>query len=352
VTVERRILVEVDATNPIVPSLVEDIRSFAARAEKAMPGERVDVVRYEAVSTQLETLAAAALARGARSIEIPDPTPESEGHCFIDGKEAVRRYDAEFARRVPAANDAEVILVELSLPLTPGIVKRVLVERPGPPPVAETWAADEGVTGRRAVAARFRAQLEGVLANESGAALSPSGVSNSVLTEVLREFVARTDGPRVDAPVIYRDGSFANPFPLRSLELASEVSTMAHVMRFALLSIRHAEMDAVVDGAWLRNTEVSRPRPAGETDSIVYEISRRQLSQLTQAGPTLVYLYQTGFEAAVVAFYRAVVHHLLESPHTLAVVPMFFRRTAPTKVRSVAGYEQQATFVEGRPWTL
>jgi hypothetical protein len=77
-------------------------------------------------------------------------------------------------------------------------------------------------------------------------------------------------------------------------------------LRFALLSIRHTEMDAVVHGAWLRNAEVSRPMPAAQTDDLVYEISRTQLLELTSGGSRRVriHLYQTGLETAVVGFYK------------------------------------------------
>ncbi|MCA1673889.1 MAG: hypothetical protein LC799_17370, partial [Actinobacteria bacterium] len=68
--------------------------------------------------------------------------------------------------------------------------------------------------------------------------------------------------------------------------------------------------------------------------------------------PVLMYLYQTGLDAAVVGIYRAVVEHLLDLPGSLAVVPMYFRRQPSGRANAdiVAGYEQQSVFAEGTLW--
>ena len=127
-------------------------------------------------------------------------------------------------------------------------------------------------------------------------------------------------------PVEYRDGSrSAHPFPLRALPLKGQLPACSLELRFALLSIRHTEMDAVVDGAWLRNAEVSRPRPAGQTDDLVYDITRSQLAELCRGEAHVrLYLYQTGLETAVVGFYKALVDHLLSHPGSVSVQPMYY----------------------------
>jgi len=109
-------------------------------------------------------------------------------------------------------------------------------------------------------------------------------------------------------------------------------------------------MDAVVDGAFLRNAEVSRPRPAAVTDDFVYETSRTQLSQLTDGGRrrVLLHIYQTGLDTAVMGFYRAVVGHLLVSPYSVSVVPMYYVASAASD-----GLSQEARFrPDNRPWTM
>ena len=89
-------------------------------------------------------------------------------------------------------------------------------------------------------------------------------------------------------------------------------------------------MDTVVHGAWLRNSQVSQQRPAAQTDDLVYDLSRQQLFALTAKGnrPIRVHMYQTGFEPAVVGFYRALTDHLLEFPRSVAVQPMYYQQSA------------------------
>jgi hypothetical protein len=116
------------------------------------------------------------------------------------------------------------------------------------------------------------------------------------------------------------------------------------VLRLALLSIRHTEMDAVVDGAWLRNADVSKPRTAAQTDDYVYYQSVKQLDELTAGGQQRVrlYLFQTGLETAVVGFFRAAVEFLASHPGCLEIIPMFFTKNPRTEPSDgdFAGYER------------
>ena len=163
----------------------------------------------------------------------------------------------------------------------------------------------------------------------------------------MRDYVAGTPDTRIDATIAYRDGSAASyPFPLRCLPLADTAPASADIeLHVALLSIRHTDMDPVVDGAWLRNSEVSRPRPAAQTDDFVYGTSLTQLDALTDSGhrTALLHLYQTGLDTAIVGFYRAVTVHLLAHPGTLAVIPMFAAVPRP-------GTPDTTRFRPGRPW--
>lgn len=358
---ERSILVAVPRTREGT-DLVGDIVSAAERADKAEPGDRGDVVRYESLSVQLESLAHRAIAEGAQFETLSEPVADGTGFCFED--RSVARDPGRLSRRLPgpAADLAKswserAIVVELREAFAPGTVAAPAEARRAPAP-SESWRAEGDATGRRALEQRFRSQLQTLV--ERGPderepardyAITPAGVHNRVLTEVLREFVTGSPGTRLGAPVVYRDGSrAANLFPLCCLELAPDPpGEVDYSLSLALLSIRHTEMDPVVDGAWLRNAEVSRPRPAALTDDFVYETSMTQFAALTDGGLRRVALriYQTGLEPATVGFYRAVVDHLLEHPHSLSVVPMFFASGA-----SEGGVAREASFRPGDPWTL
>ena len=360
-SVERSILVTLPRTAAI-GELLEDIVSAAERAEGADPGERVDVLRYEGLSVQLESVAHRAMAAGAEHRIVPEPFLADPGFCFEAAE--VRRDPVRLAARLPASLAGMVegwgrdgVAVELRVPFGVGAAEPTEDVGPALRP-AEAWQAEGDAAGSRAIEQRFRRRLEALVAPGADAgepgrdrAINPAGVHNRIITQVLREFVAGASASRLEVPVVYRDGSEAeNPFPLRCLELGDELPVgVDQELHLALLSIRHTEMDPVVDGAWLRNAEVSRPRPAALTDDFVYATSMTQLRALTDEGRRRVtlHIYQTGLETAVVGFYRAVVAFALEHPGSVAVVPMFF-----TSAKGRAGVEEEARFEPGLPWAV
>ena len=362
-SVERSILVALSRTAAI-GELLGDIVSAAERAEGADPGERGDVLRYEDLSVQLESLAHRAMAEGAEHRIVPEPLPAGPGFCFEVAE--VRGAPARLAARLPSPLASMVedwgrdgVAVELRVPFGVGIGAAEPTEEVGPAlRPAEAWQAEGDVVGSRAIEQRFRRRLAALVAPGADAgepgrdrAINPAGVHNRIITQVLREFVTGAPGSRLDVPVVYRDGSeAANQFPLRCLELGDELpAAVDQELHLSLLSIRHTEMDPVVDGAWLRNAEVSRPRPAALTDDFVYATSMTQLRALTDEGRRRVtlHIYQTGLETAVVGFYRAVVAFALEHPGSVAVVPMFF---ASAKGRDRV--EDEVRFEPGLPWAV
>ena len=63
-SIERSLLVAVPRTAE-ASELIRDIVCAVERAQEADPGDRIDVVRYESLSVQLEALAYRALSDGA-----------------------------------------------------------------------------------------------------------------------------------------------------------------------------------------------------------------------------------------------------------------------------------------------
>lgn len=323
--------------DPGLAELLRDVEAAHRRAEKSEPGERTDIASYEALASALELRAANALFQGEGSQVTLPQRSSLTADLFLDADGAVT--------------------VALTLPLEQGVLIREALGQAAPEPAAIVEVRDD-IRGRRLVLERFRAQLDNAIAEpgkDRASALSPSGVHNRVLTEVLREYVQRQGKAGVSVPVVYRDGSRASAdFPFHCVELADTLSSDEAaradgtlILRLALLSIRHTEMDVVVDGAWLRNADVSKPRPAAQTDDYVYFQSAKQLNELTEGGQRKVrlYLFQTGLETAVVGFFRAVVEHLDRHPGQLEVVPMFFAKNARDDAgNEFAGYEH------GDPW--
>lgn len=304
-TLERATFVRIsEALAPTVRKLRQQGEAALRRSVKLPPGDRSEQRRYEGLQTAIERCAVMSLWAG-------------EPHCSGDeGPEAASTW---------ASHGAEI--VELRLPHAPGDTVQTGTPGVGPPAAARPWKSESPIA-REAMAERFRQSIEAALAEggAEAAAVRPSGVTNSVLTETLREFVNRREGDApIALPIRYIDGSSGPPFPFRAAPLSDAIPSGVRRLGFTLLSIRHVEMDGHVDGAWLRNAKVSQRRPAGHTDKLAYEISLRQLRALTLQGPLIIDMYQTGLETAVVGFYRAVAQHLIERPGTLAIAPHYYR---------------------------
>jgi len=336
-TIERSAFVVIPES--LTPQILElERRAGAAlrRAQKLSRGDRTEAIRFESIHAVIDQVAVAAMANGEPTVyssAAVDRVPG--GTSVLHGKLLDRKAIPE---EIVGWLAADRVVVELRMPHTPGetIVGGEIGH--GPPPPAMRWKSS-GHDLTTAARERFEFLLSVALNSPHGedGTIRPSDVSNTVLTECLRQNVEAQNGAeRVDLRVTYRDGSEGPRFPLRALQMSDDRPQKWRVLRFALMSIRHVDMDLVVDGAWLRNSKVSRPRPAGLTDEMVFDTSLRQLRCLDASVPTLICMYQTGLEPAIMGFYRAVVCHLIEHPRALAVVPYY--------------YQGDRGFVEGTTW--
>lgn len=311
-------------------------RSLAAfaRAAKAPAGERTDIVRHERAQSDLEALAIAARNHDAPRLLLSKPLALTVSALIESQGLIPARHQETVATWLQSGYTVVAAPCALALGATPATAKGE------PIPAKRRWPDGAGMRPVEAVTARFRGQVERAARREADGRVEPivpSGVANSVLTETLREFAASEPGrAAVDAPIVYRDGSAARPFPLGALPLSDTWEPRERLLKFSLLSIRHVELDHIVDGAWMRNIDVSRPRPTALTDSVVYTGSCEQLTALTRQGPVSLVIFQTGLEPAVVGLYRAVADHLRERPGSVEVLPCYYRAAGG--------------FAEGTPW--
>jgi hypothetical protein len=290
--------------------LQHSAQAALTRHRQAPIGDRTDAVRFEQLQTAIEEVAFEELdriQRGSPSTELSDT------------------------------------VLSVTWPFAPGVT--LPPSRGTPKPVAAVFRSElDRPTRREAVEERFTSQLQRIIdgtASDSLEAINPSEIPNRVLAESLREFAAVVVREKaVEAPVVYRDGSPARSFPLRALRFLDGMPDDGReVLAVTLLSIRHMDMDARVDGAWLRNREISLRRPAGQTDELVYQQSVEQFAAISDRGPVALYLYQTGLPPANVGFYRALVdHHRKGSGHQVAVLPRYF--------------EGGDVFSDGTPWVI
>lgn len=212
--------------------------------------------------------------------------------------------------------------------------------RPFPDVVAEPDEESDSLQGG---VNQLRARLTQLIAR-GGGSINLTNQPHSTITQVLHEFAytrSRTGEP-VWIRITYNDGSEASAFPFCSLT-SPEPGAIAQFggdpLQVALMSMRHLRVDSVSDVAWFRNSEVSKSRTLAETDEFCFRASAKQFQDTRSQGRLLIHLIQTGFQPAVIGFYRALVVELRERQGSppLAIVPQFFSREG-ILVR------------EGRPW--
>ncbi len=322
-TVERIIFVR----SP--PDLESEFAALQAKAEAALrrasklpPGDTSEVIRFEALSAQIERRAIAYAAANPSSSILAETGPTLPFCLIVPGTPTT--HDSRIPDTVQRWLANGSLGVAVAVPHVSGPTE-TLHATIGPSPPPEPWKSSSR-NRRVAETERFETQVQRALTGKGPTtAINPSAVSNRVLTETLRRYVdARSGVRRIDVPVTYRDGSTAEPFPFQALTMSDGPPLDAPVLRFTLLSIRHVEMDELVDGAWFRNTRISLNRPAGLTDADAFAISIKQLARIRAMGPTVIEMFQTGLQPAVMGFYRAVTLALIQHPGSIHVIPKFF----------------------------
>lgn len=126
----------------------------------------------------------------------------------------------------------------------------------------------------------------------------------------------------------FRDGSESAPFPLFCL-LQIEQPQNLKIIRAALISGRHFELDREVDVCILRNSEMSRGETIADQERIAFERASAFIqSSLKRMNGLELHLYHTGLEPAVIGVYRAIVESLRPPSNRgrLVVIPKIFRR--------------------------
>lgn len=173
-----------------------------------------------------------------------------------------------------------------------------------------------------------------------GGKVNASNQPHEVTTDVLGCWV-RAGGDPSRVRIVYSDGSEAAPFPLCCLGGRAKPEGEPRVFKAALMSMRHLDIDRIVDFAWYRNREVSQTRSLAESDEFCFHESLAQLRRLYEMAaridqPIRLEIYHTGFEPASMGFYRAVTAVLTAAanfhagwaagpPPQLIVAPFYYR---------------------------
>lgn len=129
----------------------------------------------------------------------------------------------------------------------------------------------------------------------------------------------------------YDDGRIGEKFPLFCLAPKKAPEGLP-IIKAALISNRHFELDPEIDICIIRNSEISRREEASfaEQEQLSFEIADRFLRDyLKKSNGLELHLYHTGLEPAVIGTYRAILEILRESDlkfrGKLIVIPKMFR---------------------------
>ena len=214
----------------------------------------------------------------------------------------------------------------------------------------------------RAVSSARRGQANGVNLSE---------VPHMFVTRALRQMVYERPPKgatgEIAVNIVYTDGSQARPFQLFALKPRSD-SAMRELrsqsaIRMGMISMRHPEMDSMIHQYWFRNIEVSQPgMTSAEVDELCYQITLKKLGDIYRLNkPVRFEFYQTGFQAPLVGFWRAVVEFLEVGqgrPPMLEIIPCFYTGTKKDSEEMLnairtgrqprVNYEQ--LYARGTPW--
>lgn len=127
----------------------------------------------------------------------------------------------------------------------------------------------------------------------------------------------------------FSDGSISDLFPLYSM-IEVKPKDKLTVIRAALISNRHFELDSVVETCILRNSEISRRQEAtiADQEKLSFEIALKFFNEiLEKTDGAHIELYHTGLEPSVIGTYRAFISTILKKGNRgkLVITPKVFK---------------------------
>jgi len=172
----------------------------------------------------------------------------------------------------------------------------------------------------------FKQEVEQSLRNNTP--VNVGSYHHPVLTEGLHHFIY-SENINGKIGIIYEDNSQSKDYPIKHRMMRSALIDEAESkqpLRCALMSIRHMEMDAVVDIAWFNNRETSlKGVPSSQIDEVCYKRSLELFLNLPKDHLNAIWIYQTGFQPPIISFYRALIEILERGSPRVAVKPMIFQ---------------------------
>lgn len=151
---------------------------------------------------------------------------------------------------------------------------------------------------------------------------TPSAVNLSVpkhfiTAPVLRRAVFNADYRGKSLPVVFTDGSRPPAFPVGCLSKegapadeakAALLGRHGSVLKVGTQSMRHPDLDYLIDLYVTRNTELAREdATTADVEQVAFDSSVRFFSDAALDDCSEIWVYHTGFEPMIVGFYRGLV---------------------------------------------
>lgn len=154
-------------------------------------------------------------------------------------------------------------------------------------------------------AAKFVSLVRAAIAE--GGVVHVGNIRHSAIALALRELCYDNTLRNRSVRFRFRDGSTSQPFTFGKLATQSHgPAEPLEVLRVALMSYRHPEMDFFVDLYAFRNRELALERTAADEEEMAFSRAQEILSPLGESENLRVEVFHTGLEAMVIGFYRAV----------------------------------------------
>lgn len=158
-----------------------------------------------------------------------------------------------------------------------------------------------------------------------------NGMYHRDLTELLHEFAYANTRKPVTLTIMYSREQAA-PIQLQCLRPhpLPKADEIRHPLRVSLISMRHLGLDHVVDTAWILNKKLSEYTTRIQQDNYCYKQTWEQLQKFAQKGVRHIHLYQTGYQIAIIGFFRALIEYLNEQQKnwnpdsSLMVTPYYY----------------------------
>lgn len=184
---------------------------------------------------------------------------------------------------------------------------------------------------------RLATEIESCLTGGIPSEINLSIPKHSVTAPVLRRFVYDERFRGRSIPIVFRDASRSQPFPISCFRFESKPANVPEVAKIGLSSFRHPDMDYLVDLYLLRNKDLNDEVSMADEEALSFKRTVEVLSDpvLDKGGELGV--FHTGLEPMIVGFYRGVVKVLQERirrglPRNLVITPWLYP-SGPSKDR-------------------